>query len=169
MKRSSHRLMIVRLLLVAFAELACSERAATRAVWDGGSALAAPLGVWVPAHGYELRVIAVRSCAAPDAGAAGADRRRVALEVELTATGDSRVPVNSFYARLVDEEGRALAPVMRGCEPALRRAPLARGQTARGLWTFDLTSPPRRLDLVYRPRLLDPAQDTTTRVAVGSL
>jgi len=166
MKCSSHRLTIVRLVLVAFAELACSDRAATRVVWDGGSALAAPLGVWVPAKGYELRVIAVRSCAAPDAGA---DRRRVALEVELTATGDTRVPVNSFYARLVDEEGRALAPVMRGCEPELRRRPIARGQTARGLWTFDLTSPPRRLDLVYRPRLLDPAEDTTARVAVGSL
>lgn len=164
----SHRLTIFCFVLT-FAELACSERGASRVVWDGGSALAAPIGVWVPAKGYELRVIAVRSCAGPDAGGSGADRRRAALEVELTATGNARVPVNSFYARLVDEEGRAQTAVVRGCEPALRRAPLARGQTARGLWTFDLTLPPRRLDLVYRPRLLDPAEDSSARVAVGSL
>jgi hypothetical protein len=110
----------------------------------------------------------VRDCSASDAATQAPDRRRLTLDVELLITGTEPVPVNAFYARLVDAEGREYRAELGGCEPVLRGSPLGPGESRQGAWTFEVPSRARNLELVYRPRLLDAAADSTSRVAIGS-
>lgn len=80
--------------------------------------------------------------------------RKVAVEIELTATGPLEVPSNPFYALLSDKDGRLFESTLAGCPPLLEAARLRAGQSARGWISFDIPEGSVPQALVYQPAVI---------------
>lgn len=119
------------------------------------------LGEVAQAPSYRLTAHRVQPCASAawrDVKA-GHSRLGVELEVAAASEGAGQVPVNAFYAQLVNTEGKAYRAVFGGCEPDLRHKPLAPGESARGFVTFEVPESPGRLTLRYEPQLASGARE----------
>jgi hypothetical protein len=111
---------------------------------------------------YRMSLHNVQVCPEPDTAVKDLSREIWGVEVELEALAVDDLPVNPFYARLVDSSGNAYRTVASGCEPRLGAAPLARGQHASGWLDFRIPRARSGFTLVYAPRI--GASDKTTEV-----
>jgi hypothetical protein len=98
------------------------------------------------------RLLKVQACPTPPHLKLSASEWVWGAEIELEATSDERVPVNSFYARITFE-GEPREAIVGGCTPELRFAPLHKGEKARGFANFVLPRSAAKLRLGYSPRV----------------
>jgi hypothetical protein len=88
----------------------------------------------------------------------------VRLGVRLTIEGrtEREVPVNPFYARLVDRErdGYAYAATFGGCEPDLKSARVKKGDRMSGWVTFEIPKQASGLELSYSPYVLGSSEQS---------
>ncbi len=119
------------------------------------------LGEAAQAPSYRLTAHRVQPCASAAWRDVKAGHLRLGVELEVMAAseGAGQVPVNAFYAQLVNSEGKAHRAVFGGCEPDLRHKPLAPGESARGFVTFEVPESPGRLTLRYEPQLASGARE----------
>jgi hypothetical protein len=114
------------------------------------------IGELAHAHDYTMSVESVKDC---PMDAPFAPRRgfvKVGLEVSLAGTSALEVPVNPFYATLVDATGEAYSSTLAGCAPGLPSVRLVQGQSARGFVTFEIPKAARKLQLRYAPVVIGP-------------
>ncbi len=76
------------------------------------------------------------------------------VEVTIQAHGAVQVPVNPFYATLIDASNVVYESTLAGCQPALVASQLSRGEQASGWISFDVPAQARGLRLAYAPVLL---------------
>ena len=81
---------------------------------------------------------------------------KVGVEVELTGTSATEVPVNPFYATLRADSGDTYAATLAGCVPGLLSIRLTTGHKARGFITFEVPKTARQLELKYAPLVIGP-------------
>jgi hypothetical protein len=127
----------------------------------------APPGAAARDNGYELGVLEIRTCPPPSGTAPPPGHIRLGVHVELSSTASEPIPVNTFYATIVDSLQRSYSATFAGCEPVLRNPPLRRGERARGFATFELPESASGLELVYAPRLSDGSAESSARVRLG--
>lgn len=120
-----------------------------------------------PKGAYRLTVSNVRVC--PERPSAKVDPAFEiwGAEVELEALTVDDLPVNPFYARLVDSNGSAYPSVVGGCEPRLAGAPLARRARAQGWLDFRVPRARSGFKLVYAPRVGASPRATEVQVPLG--
>jgi hypothetical protein len=84
---------------------------------------------------------------------------RLGVLIEIEGLGAREVPVNPFYARLVDAErdGYAYAATFGGCEPDLKSSRIGKGEKMSGWITFEIPDSARGLELSYDPFIPDSA------------
>lgn len=116
------------------------------------------MGELAQAPSYSLRVYSAKACQPASWQRSKPGFTRIGFDLEITGKSAARVAANAFYARLKDQEGKAYRPVFGGCEPDLRHAPLAAGQTARGFVTFEVPDTAGQLSLRYQPQLSGPPE-----------
>ena len=148
--------------LIAMALVACSRENRGPPAGDD-----ARPGAAARDNRYELRVLEIRTCRAPRGSALPPGHVRLGVHVELSSTASEPIPVNTFYASLVDSLQRSYSATFAGCEPVLRNPPLRRGERARGFATFELPESASGLELVYAPRLSDGGAQPSARVRLG--
>jgi hypothetical protein len=78
---------------------------------------------------------------------------RLGVRIEIEALGEREVPVNPFYARLVDakHDGYAYTATFGGCEPDLKSSRIGKGERMAGWITFEIPEQARGLELTYSP------------------
>lgn len=96
----------------------------------------------------------------------------VRLGVKVTIEGRSarEVPVNSFYARLYDEQrdGYGWAATFGGCDPDLKSARVKKGDRMTGFITFEIPAKASGLELSYSPYIRDSdTAEQTVRFTLG--
>jgi hypothetical protein len=89
---------------------------------------------------------------------------RIGARVEIEAHGDREVPVNPFYARVVDaqRDGYAYTATFGGCEPDLKSSRIGKGERMSGWITFEIPEHARGLELSYSPFIQDRPEQTVT-------
>lgn len=73
--------------------------------------------------------------------------------VRIQALSSGGIPINPFYARLVDADGKSFRARLGGCQPALGGPPLALHRSARGYISFEVPDRASGLQLRYAPEL----------------
>lgn len=117
------------------------------------------IGQLATANDYTLTLTEVKRCSgtriAPRAG-----NVRMGVKLEIAGTSSREVPVNPFYARLVDRErdGYGYAATFGGCEPDLKSAHVTEGQSMSGWVTFEIPEKATGLELTYSPYILNSAE-----------
>jgi hypothetical protein len=106
------------------------------------------------ARDYQMSVESVQECAMsrpflPDKG-----KKVVGIDVALEGLGDREVPVNPFYATLVDAGGDEHATTLAGCTPSLRAMRVIKGQRTRGFLSFEVPTTVKKMTLVYAPTVI---------------
>jgi hypothetical protein len=123
--------------------------------------------VLAPKGVYRLVVDNVRACGtrtkAPDDPA----HELWGVEVELEALTVDDLPVNPFYARLIDSSGGSYPSVAGGCEPHLSAPPLSRTERAHGWIAFRVPRARSGFTLVYAPRVGASARPTEVQISLG--
>jgi hypothetical protein len=76
------------------------------------------------------------------------------VEVTIQALGAVQVPVNPFYATLIDANNVVYESTLAGCQPALGARQLSDGARVSGWLSFDVPAQARGLRLAYAPVLL---------------
>ncbi len=112
-------------------------------------------GATARAAAYTMRVSQVKTCSTKSYTKPRAGFEKLGVRVEITATSDTRVPANSFYARIVDRTGKEYRATFGGCAPDLRHTPLSRDEQATGWMTFEIPERLSGLRLTYSPYLGD--------------
>lgn len=125
---------------------------------DGGAPAASSsagteLGRQISTDLYRMTVDAIRRCPATAFEQPRKGHVWLGVEVRLEALTDTPVPANPFYGRLTDADGHKYRARFDGCKPALSHRPLDRGETARGLMTFEIREHASGLVLRYDPRV----------------
>lgn len=114
------------------------------------------MGETAVASDYTLSLSELKTCdktvIAPRPG-----NLRLGVRVEIAGKTEHEVPVNPFYARLVDQDrdGYAYAATFGGCEPALKSAHVSKGQSLSGWITFEIPEKAKGLELTYSPYILN--------------
>ena len=110
-----------------------------------------PLGAWVDAEDYRVRVVAVEDCEVEPYFAPRPGHRKIGVHLELTGLRDEPVPVNGLFATLLDSTGEPHRPTPAGCRPTLPAGRLEVGQTTRGFVSFEVAEDASGLLLRYQP------------------
>lgn len=79
---------------------------------------------------------------------------KLGIDVTIQAQGPVQVPVNPFYATLIDANNVVYESTLTGCQPALTARQLSDGKQASGWISFDVPAQARGLRLAYAPVLL---------------
>lgn len=103
---------------------------------------------------YRIRLLNWKPCAVEAHLEPPPGVRKVAVEVELTASGTTEVPSNPFYALLADRDGKLFESTLAGCPPLLEATRLSGGRSARGWITFDVPESAVPHALVYQPAVI---------------
>lgn len=103
---------------------------------------------------YSLRVLHVTTCSVEPHLQPPAGVRRLGVEVLIEAKGESKVPVNPFYALVSDRNGERYEATLAGCTPVLEAAQISKGESARGWISFDVPEGMAGARLSYAPAIL---------------
>lgn len=71
--------------------------------------------------------------------------------MQFEATGDKSIPVNAFYAKIVDGSGQSYSPTLGGCEPALPTRRLVKPETLSGFVSYEVPEKASNFTLSYNP------------------
>ena len=82
---------------------------------------------------------------------------KIGVEVDLQATSNLEVPVNVFYATVMDANGDRYLATLAGCEPALPAVIITHDGSAHGFITFEVPRLSRKLELRYAPPVIGQA------------
>ena len=115
-----------------------------------------PVGEVGQARDYTLRVESVEDCAARPPFAAKPGDVKVGVEVVIEGTSKSEVPVNPFYASLLDERGDRYSSTLAGCDPGLPSVRVVQGAAVRGFISFEVPKTARKLEMRYAPVVIGP-------------
>lgn len=148
------------LLASALAVAACqkhraSDLAPTSSTAPSASARRAPAALGTPAvtpH-FRMTAVSVQRCAPSRLHAARAHYYVLGVLVRIEALSHVGIPVNPFYARLVDADGVGYRARLDGCKPALGGPPLAWHRSASGFISFEVPEKASGLELRYAPEL----------------
>lgn len=110
-----------------------------------------PVGATAEAPFYKMRVEKVQECKVRDYFAPAPGSIKLGVEVTLEGTADKDVPVNPFYAKLVDSEGYSWTSTLAGCTPDLKSMRINSGDSAHGWITFEIPKSATGLKLTYSP------------------
>ena len=110
-----------------------------------------PVGTTAEAPFFKMRVEKVQECKVRDYFAPAAGSIKLGVDVTLEGTADKDVPVNPFYAKLVDSEGYSWTSTLAGCTPDLKSMRINSGDSARGWITFEIPKSATGLKLTYSP------------------
>jgi hypothetical protein len=125
-----------------------------RAVLVGTETRVHPIGEFGQARDYTLRVESVLDCpTAPPFSAKHGDTK-FGVEIAVEGTSKSEVPVNPFYATVVDEGGDTYSSTLAGCEPGLPSVRVVQGTAVHGFVTFEIPKTSRRFELRYAPLVI---------------
>ncbi|NLE84758.1 MAG: hypothetical protein GX607_00015 [Myxococcales bacterium] len=130
------------LLLVTLGQTACDGWA-----WDDDAPRPAQDG-----SPFTIQVLGTKEC--PREGSTSDAPPPLGVELRITGWHPRGTPVNFYYTRLEDGEGRSY-DAGEACEPLLQGPPLLPGQRAQGYVSFSVPAGARGSTLVYEPRLLD--------------
>jgi hypothetical protein len=144
---------------------ATGERAGSRP--EPKTARSAGSSVTAEKGAYRIVLHNVQVCPEPDTAVKDLSREIWGVEVELEALTVDDLPVNPFYARLVDSSGNAYRSIATGCEPRLGASPLARGQRASGWLDFRIPRARSGFTLVYAPRIGASTKATEVQLRLG--
>ncbi len=110
---------------------------------------------------FRMRVLNSKRCAVEPHLESPPGLRKVAVEVDLHASGTQEIPANPFYSLLTDRDGRQFESTLAGCPPLLPAARLRSGESARGWITFDVPEGSEPHSLVYQPAVIgvDPPRE----------
>ena len=100
---------------------------------------------------FQLRVLGVQACNVEAHFEPPTGIRKLGIHVEIQALSEAEVPINPFYAMVVDAEGRRFEPTLAGCQPVLEARRVTEGQTARGWVSFDVPEDLRGGRFQYAP------------------
>lgn len=117
----------------------------------------APGEMATAAH-YKMRVDKVEECKVKEYFAPAPGNIKLGVLVTVEATADKDVPVNPFYAKVLDSEGISWTSTLAGCSPDLKSLRLNSGETAQGWITFEIPKSARSLRLAYAPFIVGSAK-----------
>jgi hypothetical protein len=76
---------------------------------------------------------------------------RLGVQMQFEATGEKLIPVNGFYARIVDSAGNTYSPTLGGCEPTLPTRRILKPETVSGWISYDVPEKAGGFTLSYNP------------------
>lgn len=123
--------------------------------------------VLAPKGAYRLTVDNVRACGVRTKTPDDPAHELWGVEVELEALTVDDLPVNPFYARLIDSNGGSYPSVTGGCEPRFSAPPLSRTHGAHGWIAFRVPRARSGFTLVYAPRVGDSTRPTEAQISLG--
>ena len=121
--------------------------------FSANSAAVHRVGQAAKAPSYRMQVEKVQECEVEQYFRPKAGNIKLGVDVTIAATGES-VPVNPFYAKLVDAEGTVYTTTLAGCRPTLKSSRLEQDETASGFITFELPSTATGLRMTYAPFII---------------
>jgi hypothetical protein len=146
--------------VIASSSLGCNaprqQSAPTTAIVDGTLSSGDRVGMGRRASNayFSLRALNSKVCTLAPHLAPPPGIKRLSIELELTAVGDTEVPANPFYATLVDDKAQRFESTALGCSPILGGSPLANGASTRGWVTFDVPESSVGQAVAYQPALV---------------
>lgn len=118
-----------------------------------------PIGEVGRTRDYSMSVESSKDCPLDPPFAPKRGSAKVGVEVAIRGESDREVPVNAFYATLVDARGDSYSATLAGCDPALPSVRLTNGKTARGFVTFEVPKTADKLELHYAPLVIGPGTE----------
>jgi hypothetical protein len=109
------------------------------------------LGERAQAPDYAMTVRAVEECKVAAHYRPQKGHIKLGVEVTIQGTGTREVPVNPFYAELIDSSGSPRHTSFGGCTPELPALRVRKGDEARGWITFEVPARAHGLRLQYSP------------------
>ncbi len=103
---------------------------------------------------FQVRVLGVKTCTVEAHFQPPPGVRKLGVEVEISALSEAEVPVNPFYALIVDREGDRFEPTLAGCRPVLEAKRIQAQQSVRGWISFDVPEDLREGRFRYAPVVL---------------
>lgn len=103
------------------------------------------------ARDYAMSVEGVEPCAMRAPFLPSRGNEVIGIEVTLEGETDHEVPVNPFYAILIDGDGNRYRSTLAGCEPGLKARRVTKGEKATGFVSFEIPKRAHDLELHYAP------------------
>jgi hypothetical protein len=73
------------------------------------------------------------------------------VEMRFEAISDQSIPVNGFYAKLVDASGQTYSATLGGCEPTLPARRIRKPEKVSGVVGFEIPEKAKDFTLSYHP------------------
>lgn len=112
------------------------------------------IGERVQASEYAMTIQGVQECKVKHYFRPREGNLKLGVEVLIESTAATAVPVNPFYAKVIDRQGFKYTSTFAGCEPQLRSTRLEGEDEARGWITFEIPAQAAGLELDYDPYLV---------------
>jgi hypothetical protein len=116
-----------------------------------GLTLTHELGETAHSPHFNLRVESTKRCIVEPHFKPPAGVEKLGVLVHITGNSEAQVPVNPFYALLINGQGERFEATLLGCKPQLVAQQVTRGQEASGWVTFDVPEASQGLRFVYAP------------------
>jgi hypothetical protein len=120
------------------------------------------VGTEAEARDYAMAVRSAGPCEVEPHLGPGAGRLKFGVEIELRGLSEREVPANPLYAKLSDSEGSSYTATLAGCAPMLTATRIRKGETARGVVTFDVPEAAHGLEITYAPFIVGSAEQPLT-------
>jgi hypothetical protein len=120
------------------------------------------VGDVVTAPDYTLRVEAIKECKVKYYFKAKQGNIKLGVQVLIEGNSDKDVPINPYYAKLVDSDGFAYTSTYGGCEPELKAVRIVRGEKSGGWVTFEIPEKATGLKFSYDPIIIGAAKQPIT-------
>jgi hypothetical protein len=109
---------------------------------------------------YVMTVRAVKQCKVAAHYRPQKGHVKLGVEVTIQGSGTREVPVNPFYAELIDSSGSPRHSTFGGCTPELPALRVRKGDEARGWITFEVPARAQGLRLEYSPFVVGTGRQT---------
>lgn len=168
LRRSLPRRALQASLALAFAATGCRTADSDNRVVASSSASAEIVGLDTRVHpigevgrtrDYSMSVESSKECPLDPPFAPKRGNVKVGVEVAIQGESEREVPINAFYATLVDARGDSFSATLAGCDPALPSVRLTAGKSARGFITFEVPKGAEKFELHYAPLVIGPGTE----------
>jgi hypothetical protein len=118
------------------------------------------IGEQAQADDYAMVVRAVSRCKVAPHHQPPVGHEKLGVEVEIRGSTTREVPVNPFYAELVDDQQVTRYISFGGCQPELPSVRIRKGDVAQGWISYEVPSNAHGLKLHYRPYVVGTGRQT---------
>lgn len=118
-----------------------------------------PIGEIGRTRDYSMSVDSVKECPMDPPFSPKHGNTKFGVEVSIKGESEREVPVNVFYATLVDARGDSYSATLAGCEPPLVAVRVANGKSTHGFVTFEVPKAAEKFELRYAPMVIGPGTE----------